>query len=82
MPTEQNRGERKPGGGLSQLPQQERRPVRKAPTPRSRRKAGAKEGPGGLGYVLGLDDDEQSEIDLHATETEPKAPPSRSPRKR
>ena len=66
------------GSGISQLPEQSRKRGRKAVAPARRKGDLQPGGPGGLGYVLALDDDEKAEIDWHAAETEAKAPPRRN----
>lgn len=64
------------GSGISGLPEQQRKRGPKASAGKNRRRrTDAADGPGGLGYVLGLDEDEQAEIDWHPEETDAKAPP-------
>jgi hypothetical protein len=67
------------GSGISALPEQQRKRGPRADAARSRRRRkDAAGGPGGLGYVLGLDEDERAEIDWHPGEADAKAPPRRS----
>jgi hypothetical protein len=78
MPKQGKPGGRRESAGLSQLPQQQRqrRPGKTAPAPRARSREEAPAGPGGLGYVLGLDDDEKAGIKWHGT-SDAKALPRR-----
>ncbi|MBX3530293.1 MAG: hypothetical protein KF849_06785 [Rhizobiaceae bacterium] len=67
------------GSGISALPEQQRKRGAKADAAKSRRgRKYAAGGPGGLGYLLGLDEDEQTKIDWHPDEADAKAPPRRS----